>query len=614
MKRSTAAGDRPASENGLPETLRAALQLPAALKAPALAVLGRDPRGAPVEDWALLLRRRYEAADALDGMTPADRGRVFAALFPALAAEVEAAWLLKRAGPYQEAFERKVFRAPNSPAVTRRARIDWLAGLARELEGVRQDVTALAERAFERDPLGEAESLGPVYAAAIDGGGPAGETVYGLFSRSARGEAPAGSPGRQAVRALLLSARPDAWEIAGGLLVEATRPEERQLVLTALDDAHPGAFRRLLRLIREHDLGRLAPAVRALDDWLGYQWDAVSVRTVNRVLDWVLRFLEDRRQREAALAGDDAEVAYLALWSHAFEDAVAAVGAAARLLRDADVERRFVAAHLLGQLDLPEARQALAQALDDADLRVALRALEDCWPHDAGEGSGRGDVEDLFERTERLLARMPAEKTHLEPIVWPWHVLTADAETVASDLSFCLGDRPPTRLAPYLARMEPWTRAQSVARIGRYRKWDRRTRSALFALLGDESEEVRSASAQALTRCRVTAEEARCLEQLLKRAKAEMRVALLGLLANQPEKGVWATVDRLLDSPRSAQRTAGLELLQMLAQSGAAVRECRDRARRYRTRRGRLSAREALLVEGILGAGRRPRRLAGRQA
>src|SRR5205814_2006830 len=91
-----------------------------------------------------------------------------------------------------------------------------------------------------------------------------------------------------------------------------------------------------------------------------------------------VQYLEDPDARQQALNNTDAETVYLALWALAFEDAQSAVAVASSLLEDPNVERRFVAVHLLGQLDLPEARLALRQALEDDDLRIALRALENC--------------------------------------------------------------------------------------------------------------------------------------------------------------------------------------------------------------------------------------------
>src|SRR6185437_7616501 len=113
----------------------------------------------------------------------------------------------------------------------------------------------------------------------------------------------------------------------------------------------------------------------------------------------VLRFLDDPETRKEAITESDPQTLYFALWTLGFEDAVAAVKPAVRMLDDPDVERRFVAAHFLRQLDLPAARAELIRCLDDEDLRLAVLAAENL---------PESGPKDLFERLHRLLERIPA--------------------------------------------------------------------------------------------------------------------------------------------------------------------------------------------------------------
>src|SRR5262249_4123284 len=149
----------------------------------------------------------------------------------------------------------------------------------------------------------------------------------------------------------------------------------RQVVLETVDEAHPTAFRRMLRLILEHNLVRFSATVRAADVWFGLRWDATTPRGINAMLERALEYLEDTGARAQAVAGGASEDAYLALWAGAFEDAPTVVAPAAQLLDETSVERRFVGAHFLALLGLPAASEALLPALDDEDLRVAARAL-----------------------------------------------------------------------------------------------------------------------------------------------------------------------------------------------------------------------------------------------
>ena len=131
----------------------------------------------------------------------------------------------------------------------------------------------------------------------------------------------------------------------------------------------------MLRIILDQELARFSAVVRAVDVWFGFHWDSVSTGVVNKAIEQALTFLDDDEARLKAIQKGEGDDLHLALWSIAFEDAESAVAAAAPILGDKNVKRRFVAAHLLAQLQLPPAREKLLSALADEDLRVAWIAL-----------------------------------------------------------------------------------------------------------------------------------------------------------------------------------------------------------------------------------------------
>jgi hypothetical protein len=459
------------------QRLAGAARLPKSLRQAARAILGRDPHGEQIADHADREDARMAGARMLDDLAPRARLRVFETLMPRLARYVEAAWQLGTRLPYQAGAEGRLFRAPHTPAVSRKMRSDWLAGLIDLMNGHDRSISWLALRAEQVDGYGEADVLGVLFAAVIDGGGKEGNQVFACLGDLARAGQEKGMVRPHVARALLAASRPDGWELIQEMLLDPALGSDQHLVLLeSAGFAHPEAFQRLLRLILERGLGRLDAVVQTLDAWLGYAWGAVSQRVINRVLEQVVRFLEDAKARTSALRSEDAETVYLALWAMAFDDAVAVVKPATRLLKDDNVERRFVAAHLLGQLDLPVARSRLRGALGDSDLRVALRALEGLTSDLEGEpGHGGRAREDVFESIERLLRRLPARRQHLEPIVWPWEVLTADVQQVAADLIGNLGPRPAARLLPYLRVVDVDRHAPVAERAGGMRN-HRRTR------------------------------------------------------------------------------------------------------------------------------------------
>jgi len=53
-------------------------------------------------------------------------------------------------------------------------------------------------------------------------------------------------------------------------LLAAQRQEGlRQVILETVDEAHPDAFRRMLRLILDNELLRFSATLRAMDVWFG---------------------------------------------------------------------------------------------------------------------------------------------------------------------------------------------------------------------------------------------------------------------------------------------------------------------------------------------------------
>jgi hypothetical protein len=593
-------------ENGEKRRLAALARLPKNLAAVGRGLLGRDAQGRAIEKWEPQQQAQQAARQQLDGLPAKARRQVFEALFPKLGSFVDAAWELGFQLPYEAGFERKAFRAPHDPALTRAARGNWLESLLSELEGYEEDITWLAAWAGYLSSGYSGDAVGLVLAAAINAGGKEASAVFETLCDSARGTHDVGVMGRHVTRALLVASRPEGWEFVEKLLLAAQRQEGlRQSILEVIDEAHPQAFRRMLRLILENDLARFSATVRALDVWFGFQWDAVSTRVVNRVLERVAHFLDDPTAQARALENDDPETVYLALWTMAFENAPATVAPAAALLSDPNVERRFIAAHLLVQMQIPPARERLLPALDDADLRVALHALEGC-EHEEDEAEGESsNPTDLFERLERLLVRLPEKKTFLEPIVWPWHVFSADRQQVAASLVRHLGKRPPTVLIRYLPMMESWTRRLVIDQLAGLKKWDNQTRDTLFALVGDSSITVREAALRALARCKVSELEAIRLEELLTRKPGDLRRGVLTLLLSQKDEAALASADRLLAAAQQLQRQAGLEILRQLAEAGRVPQECRARAEAYRASRARLSDEDQRQLDAVLDAGRK---------
>jgi hypothetical protein len=326
-------------------------------------------------------------------------------------------------------------------------------------------------------------------------------------------------------------------------------------------DADVGRLRGLMQQLLDRDLVRKPAVVRTLDIWFGYQWGAVSDRVVRGVLTRALDFLTDATARHDSLASADAETTYLALWATACFDIDEAAGRAADLLDSANVERRFVAVHLLDQLDLPAARRYLAEAIDDEDLRVALRALEGCQvPEDA-----KIEEVGVFEHIERLLPRLPEQKQPLSAILWPWQVLMADRADAVAELEEHLGHRPPTRLLPYLSRLDAEARTRFLHRL--------------------QDAKLKTIDILAL-------------ETFLPGSDHGLSDGILNVIEAQTDHESLASLGRLLDAALPVRRRAGLELAGRLLAKRSLAARCRKVLETHQAgRRHRRPDEDKLLTE-----------------
>ncbi len=594
--------------NWLKERIAAAGNLPGASKRLARALLK------PKEKGKKPLAEKDDTPDPillLEELSDSERLRVFEVICPKLAPIVDGAWTRTYGLPFEPEAGRQVFRAPHLPAATRPLRAALLHKSIQAIAGHDADIVWLAESALHLAGRSAADELGLLFAVAIDQGGEEGNKVFDILCRSARGEHTTGVMGRHLVRGLLCCARREGWELLFHLLrKDGGNESTAHVILEAMDFAQPRAFRWMLRQLVDGELVRSPSVIHTLDTWFGYQWDAVSERVVRGVVDRVLRFLEEPKLRHESIANSDAEVTYLALWATAFDDAVEAAYLAAELLESANVERRFVAVHLLEQLNLPLARSFLAEAVDDEDPRVALYALEGCQSTDGQANEELG----LFERVERLLMRMPDKKQALQPIVWPWQVLIADRSDVAAELQEMLGARPVARLLPHIGWLDLAIQVRILDQLGKPRSWDAATLAAVIALVGSGAPDVRNAALNALATAKIGMIDMLALEALLRSDQEDLREGVLSLLAKQNDRAIAASITRLIGSASHRRRMAGLELLARLSSNRKIMKQCQACLRHYTESRRHRRPEEQKALERLQkpGAAKKSKSAAGR--
>jgi hypothetical protein len=582
-------------------------QLPRNPARAGLALFGYDTSGELIRDPVENATALADAARFLESSSGRERLRLFAALFPSLSSALEATWKLLHRTPYVQSF-----RAPNNATVSLAARFNLLRALLNLLKDYRADVVDapwLATWAPYLASYSGANLFGYLLAAAVDGGGPQGETVFDLLRASAEGEHDGAGMGWHVLQALLAAARPDGWEFVEGLLLAADRQEGlRRSILFAALVAHPQAFRRLLRLVLDRDLLRFTSVLQGANAWTGIGGSVTERPRIEQALKRLDSFLNDEGARRQALDRGDSEAAFAALWCRAFEDADAALDEASWVIEDRKVERRFAAVTLLARLQHPGTAPLLRRAAADADLRVAIMALYGVrFQRNPGvEGIGWPEPDETwFPVLERLLARLPARATKLEPLNGQGHRVFAYRPQIASYLPLCLAGRPATVLIPYLRDLLSYGRGQLVRTLLSQGYHGADLRALFLVLLSDPDDQVRKAVLPELKKEPLAADDARRLEDLLRRRSPSLRQVAAELLASQPDDAALESCDQLL-AGTLPQRLAGLELLRRLVEAGRRLADCRARAAAYEARHANLGGAEREYLDPLLHPDRKP--------
>lgn len=581
-------------------------KLPAKLRSIGYALLDRDASGSDEwEDWEARQTFNRQQAQSLDRLSARDRRDLFRLFFGPLADAVETTWQWMKGAPYVRGYSETPFRAPQSPEVTLEGRDTWLRAMMRLMK-FQSDVLTPAWLAvwapyIEVGWSNLEEEIGALLAAVIDAGGKQGDEVFEILCQSARKEHEIGAFGKHAARALLAASRSEGWELMEKMLLAAQRQEGlRQVILGTVAAAHPQAFRRMLRLIVGEGLTRFSSVVRAVDIWLGLAWASAGGKKVNDTIETLISLLEKPAERKKALAGKDAETAYLALWAIAFDDAPASIKPAESLLGHKNVEMRYIAVLHLARIGLPAARAGRVKALDDADLRVALCALEGPLHDPDIDTDELEDHSKLFETLEGLVVRMPAKPVKLKPLVWPWTERVARRDQVSGRLLTSLGEAPPTRLLPHLAVLDSGDRSQLAHALAGQKKWDAATRDALLNLAGDGASDVRSSAFRGLKKAKLTAADIERLEGYLTRSATDLRNEVVSLVIAMPDKEAFASASRLLESGNQNQRLAGLEVVRQLAVADRQRGRCIELAQAWRDGRKQVLKAEQTQLDAIL--------------
>jgi hypothetical protein len=555
-----------------------------------LRVVVEDTFAAARSSGGALVARRANVVEQFIAFTDDDWNRAVDLLLPHVADAAKQALISLEHRPYQVGPTRKPFRAPRSRDVLAMTRGRWLMNVTRLVGEFDEDISWIAAHGAYLAGWWGSPDLGWLLAGAIDARNEKSDDVRDILIASAKGEHEVGSMGRHVTQALMSGSDPAGWDFVEKLLIAAQREEGvRQAILESVDESHPQAFRRMLRLIVDEKLARFSSLVRAADTWFGFMWDGSSAVKVDAILTRVLRFLDDADARMDALRERDPETAYLALWTLAFDDVDTSIEPALRLLSESTAELRFVGTHFLAQTASRRAMSDIAKMLTDEDHRVAARALRAF----AANASSMLDGTMLFEQLALLMKSAHKRTEALPSIVWPWNATTLERPDIAAVMVSSATAETRTRLLPYVADLEPMGRAAFIrhaagivrgrarATSGPEQSLTKEERTLAIELLGDPSGDVRAAAFDAMATVPLANDEVQRLIDLLSRKPGDLRNAAIKRLSTLDDARLLSAAETLMADDVELRRQAGLELLRVAVENNRLVDAARARVQQY---------------------------------
>lgn len=580
----------------------------------AFGFLGRKEDGEYPDNWQDRNKSKRPAGLALTEDAKL-RSRVFQAYFPTLHESVETGWNLLLRLPYTVGYNRRGFRSPDRPNLFIDKRQSYVEFLFLLLEQIPDDVLTPEWLAAWAVHIGwSSDQFGYLLAGVIDEGGEAGEAVFNVLKDCAANRHETGGPGGHATRGLLCSTRKDGWEFAEQLLLAAQRQEGlRQTILEAVDEAHPEAFLRMIRVVLDENLIRFASVARAAGVWMGEQQLVENPTKLKADLQTVAELIDDPAERQKSIAKGDASRAYRALWCVAFHDASAAVAAAKPLFKDKNAGRRFAAAKLTMETGLSDGVPLMLPLLNDSEPAIVSLGLQYAALLAGNAAVDEEDAvelvapKDLFERLEKVIPALPEKAKEIKSPVDGWLVPPLGQEAAANLLPFCLGQRNAEKLLPYLPMMGQYQRVQALAKLCEPRTLTTKVRQTLLAVAGEQNRYVREAALKYLKQSTLAEDEVQTLEGYLTRKTSDFRRSVFELLLNRNDKLVLGSIDRLLDAGDANCRAAGIEIARRMIDGERSAELVREKLRDYREARGkRLAAADAQAIDIALDPSLKP--------
>lgn len=441
---------------------------------------------------------------------------------------------------------------------------------------------------------------------------------------------------REMILGIMRSDHQELQKLLCDLLLAARLQEGlRQAICETMDEGTETVFRKLLKVIEDHDLIRFASVKRAVSTWIGI-FDENSVDRVNgKLLNLMSQCLADPAFCKNQLKTSDSVAINAALWALGFHEAEDAIGAMEELV-DHGTKNQKLAASFYNQnlfdenLKIRVARKVILEHTQDLELVAAFmpaytvrlsgqirgllyesgrvyqnRVTKPKRPELADYFADREEAELLYGKFMEIYQALPKKGVVYAPCIFPWYRVELAPSEVVRQLAFLayvlLDQEKITRMAGLLGEVAGGCYQRShLINLLLYEPSGPEQRKLLIQYMGNGETDSSAVAIELVKRMKLKEEEYLLLEDMLRFKRSSLRGTLIGLLMEQEDGQMTASLKRLLEEKREEKRSAALDMLLRLSKD-------KDRAALYQTVRPLASTvanptdKEKLLIQEIEG-------------
>ena len=585
-----------------------------------LYILDRNEKGESTRDndslslpaLKILRERLYTTLSKLE---TCDRIALFSCFCPSLAVETESGYQVARTLPRIYSFGFKLYCCADiqSKASLENAG-DWIKNFLPTVCAVQSDHLSV-EWLLESAPwLGREAKINPlhcmpVFVGVLNEKNDRSERLLELLHTAASGESQRTAAGdaysimhRHVPFTLLVSSRPDCWELAEQLLLTAKLEEGlRESIISAMCMAHPQAFIRMLSLITEKELTRYKIISKQLTVYFGFSQYKITPVQLARHIELVSGFLAVAPE-SAVWNCSEPETIYCTLWALGVQDLNNAFDQARPLLVHENPEVRFVALYYLTQCNPDDLDKLLSDAILDADERIRVYATNLFGNLYWMPLSPKDVNTEVCKRLSDQLPTASTKYTAVEPIVWPWMIFRFNKETIGAAYIKSLGANPLVKLRPqfkYLTKHHRWSMITGAISET---PWCTGTRAAIVLGTGETDVNTYEACFKALKDLPLSDAELIRIESFLSRKNTEFRHATIAHILSRSDETVLASAARLLAVQKVPCQEAGLEMLRRMSENDRARQQCRKLVKTWSLSSRKISDAAQTQIDAVLGS------------